>query len=100
MHNKRFNTYLSISIQVPQIDPSGGVSGCEQRGVCGGPAHIHHVVPAVLERVQRFVLLGTHYHVMCLCVMGCKERSATSNEFTDRLAHPVYLMYCIVMYLM
>lgn len=48
---------LGVPVEVPEVEAAARVHGSEQRGVSRGPAHVRHVVAAVLERVQRLVLL-------------------------------------------
>lgn len=60
-HPKVYKSHLGVPVEVPQVESSGGVCGGEQCRMYGRPARLHHVVAAVLERVQGLVLLQTIY---------------------------------------
>lgn len=50
------NGYLSVRIDVPNVDETFCVAGCENRGVCGAPTRIINVFLGALERVNRVCL--------------------------------------------
>lgn len=72
------STHLGVVVEVPQVQVSHAVHAGEQGGVSGRPHHVVHVVRAVLERVQRLVVLrdgeteqDTDFRISCCGFAEC-----------------------------
>lgn len=49
--------YLSVIVEVPQVQVAHSIHTCKQRGVSGRPHDIINVIRVVLKGVQRLIVL-------------------------------------------